>query len=99
MHDFGLLNWTILGGYVVITLILGAIIGKKVTSSAQFALGDKSIPWWAIGISVVSTYVSAMSFLGGPAWSYTEGLSVLAIHLNYPLVIFFYCHRVHAFLL
>ncbi|CAH0536648.1 sodium:solute symporter family transporter [Vibrio marisflavi] len=89
MHDFGLLNWTILGGYVVITLILGAIIGKKVTSSAQFALGDKSIPWWAIGISVVSTYVSAMSFLGGPAWSYTEGLSVLAIHLNYPLVIFF----------
>ena len=89
MHDFGLLNWTILGGYVVLTLILGAVIGKKVTSSAQFALGDKSIPWWAIGISVVSTYVSAMSFLGGPAWSYTEGLSVLAIHLNYPLVIFF----------
>ncbi|MCL9782718.1 sodium/solute symporter [Vibrio sp. S4M6] len=89
MHEFGLLNWMILGGYVVITLSLGAVIGKKVTSSAQFALGDKSIPWWAIGISVVSTYVSAMSFLGGPAWSYTDGLSVLAIHLNYPLVIFF----------
>ncbi|MDF5457219.1 sodium transporter, partial [Vibrio parahaemolyticus] len=31
----------------------------------------------------------AMSFLGGPAWSYKEGLSVIAIHLNYPLVIFF----------
>nr|WP_255526674.1 sodium/solute symporter [Photobacterium sp. BZF1] len=89
MHEFGLLNWTILGGYIVLTLILGAVIGKKVTSAKQFALGDKNIPWWAIGISVVSTYVSAMSFLGGPAWSYTEGLSVIAIHLNYPLVIFF----------
>ncbi|MCW1890644.1 hypothetical protein OK016_21315 [Vibrio chagasii] len=59
-------------------------------SANQFVIGDRNIiPWWAIGISVVCTYVSAMSFLGGPAWSYKEGLSVIAIHLNYPLVIFF----------
>lgn len=89
MHEFGTLNWLILGSYIVLTLILGAVIGKKVTSANQFAQGDKNIPWWAIGISVVCTYVSAMSFLGGPAWSYKEGLSVIAIHLNYPLVIFF----------
>ncbi|MFH0257878.1 sodium/solute symporter [Vibrio rumoiensis] len=89
MHEFGALNWTILGGYIALTLVLGAVIGKRVTSASQFALGDKNIPWWAIGISVVCTYVSAMSFLGGPAWSYKEGLSVIAIHLNYPLVIFF----------
>ncbi|MCG9597686.1 sodium/solute symporter [Vibrio sp. Isolate25] len=89
MHEFGVLNWTILGGYIALTLVLGAVVGKKVTSANQFALGDKNIPWWAIGISVVCTYVSAMSFLGGPAWSYKEGLSVIAIHLNYPLVIFF----------
>ncbi|MGY3686764.1 sodium:solute symporter family transporter [Vibrio coralliilyticus] len=89
MHEFGVLNWTILGGYITLTLLLGAVVGKKVTSASQFALGDKNIPWWAIGISVVCTYVSAMSFLGGPAWSYKEGLSVIAIHLNYPLVIFF----------
>ncbi|UJF17931.1 sodium/solute symporter [Vibrio sp. SS-MA-C1-2] len=89
MYEFGALNWTILGGYIALTLVLGLFIGRKVTSASQFALGDKSIPWWAIGISVVSTYVSAMSFLGGPAWSYKEGLSVIAIHLNYPLVILF----------
>lgn len=89
MYEFGALNWTILGTYIVLTLVMGALIGRRVTSANQFALGDKSIPWWAIGISVVCTYVSAMSFLGGPAWSYKEGLSVIAIHLNYPLVIFF----------
>lgn len=89
MYEFGVLNWSILGSYIALTLILGAFIGKRVTSAKDFALGDKTIPWWAIGISVVCTYVSAMSFLGGPAWSYKEGLSVIAIHLNYPLVIFF----------
>lgn len=36
---------------------------------------------------MVSTYVSALTFLGGPAWAYSDGLSVIAIHLNYPLVI------------
>ncbi|MCK8077535.1 sodium/solute symporter [Vibrio sp. 1CM2L] len=89
MYEFGALNWTILGTYIVLTLVMGALVGRRVTSANQFALGDKNIPWWAIGISVVCTYVSAMSFLGGPAWSYKEGLSVIAIHLNYPLVIFF----------
>lgn len=89
MAEFGTLNWSILVVYVIANLGLGFYLGKKIESANDFFLGDKSIPWWAIGISVVSTYVSALTFLGGPAWSYTEGLSVIAIHLNYPLVIFF----------
>lgn len=89
MGDFGTLNWSILAIYVVANLGLGFYLGGKIESAEDFFLGDRSIPWWAIGISVVSTYVSALTFLGGPAWSYTEGLSVIAIHLNYPLVIFF----------
>ncbi|WP_252179875.1 sodium/solute symporter [Endozoicomonas sp. 4G] len=89
MSEFGTLNWVILVGYIILTLLMGVLVGKRVSSAQQFALGDRKIPWWAIGLSVVCTYVSAMSFLGGPAWSYTEGLSVVAIHLNYPLVIFF----------
>lgn len=89
MAEFGVLNWSILVVYVLANLGLGFMLGKKVESADDFFLGDKSIPWWAIGISVVSTYVSALTFLGGPAWAYTDGLSVIAIHLNYPIVIFF----------
>jgi SSS family solute:Na+ symporter len=47
----------------------------------------------------VATYVSALSFLGAPAWAYSDGLSALAIHLNYPLVIFAVITSVPAFLL
>ena len=88
MNDFGSLNWSILTIYIVANLFLGFFLSKKITSSKDFFVGDKSIPWWAIGVSVVATYVSALTFLGGPAWAYTDGLSVIAIHLNYPLVIF-----------
>ncbi len=88
MAEFGSLNWSILIVYIIANLALGYFLGKKVHSANDFFLGDKSTPWWAIGISVIGTYVSALTFLGGPAWAYTDGLSVIAIHLNYPIVIF-----------
>ena len=87
MTEFGSLNWTILIVYVLANLLLGFVISKKVTTADDFYLGNKQTPWWAIGISVIATYVSALTFLGAPAWAYKDGLSVIAIHLNYPLVI------------
>ncbi|MEM1110433.1 MAG: sodium/solute symporter [Pseudomonadota bacterium] len=87
MAEFGTLNWSILLVYIAVNLYIGYLLGKKVDSADDFFLGDRSTPWWAIGISVLGTYVSALTFLGAPAWAYTDGLSVIAIHLNYPLVI------------
>jgi SSS family solute:Na+ symporter len=88
VKEFGLLNWGVLVAYMLATLAIGFAGGRHVDSAETFYLGRRNIPWWAIGISVVATYVSALTFLGGPAWSYSDGLSVIAIHLNYPLVIF-----------
>ena len=88
MGDFGALNWAILVLYITANLCLGYVLGKRIATDADFYLGGKTTPWWAIGVSVIATYVSALTFLGAPAWSYSEGLSVIAIHLNYPLVIF-----------
>jgi SSS family solute:Na+ symporter len=87
MDKFGGLNWSIISIYLLANLLLGFVLSKKVTTAEDFYIGKKSTPWWAIGISVLATYVSAMTFLGAPAWSYGSGLSVIAIHLNYPLVI------------
>ncbi|MEL6727384.1 MAG: sodium/solute symporter [Pseudomonadota bacterium] len=88
LADFGLLNWAIVAFYLVINLGLGYAMSLRVKSADDYQLGDRSTPWWAIGISVVATYVSALSFLGGPAWAYGDGMAALAIHINYPLVIF-----------
>ncbi len=88
MEQFGALNWTIVLVYVAANLVLGYVLGKRVDTADDYYLGRRTTPWWAIGVSVMATYVSALSFLGAPAWAYTGGMSVLAIHINYPLVIF-----------
>jgi SSS family solute:Na+ symporter len=88
MTNFGTLNWIIVGVYLTGNLLLGWAMSRKIKTAEDYTLGDRSAPWWAIGISVVATYVSALSFLGGPAWAYSDGMAALAIHINYPLVIF-----------
>ncbi|MEM1379616.1 MAG: sodium/solute symporter [Pseudomonadota bacterium] len=88
MAAFGVLNWGIVLAYLAGNLGLGWLLGRNVGTAKEYFLGTGTSPWWAIGISVVATYVSALSFLGGPAWAYGDGMAALAIHINYPLVIF-----------
>ncbi len=88
MGNFGLLNWTILIVYLIGNLIMGMVLSKNIKSAEDYYLGSKTLPWWAIGLSILATYVSAMSFLGGPAWSYGSGLGVMMIQINYPIVVF-----------
>ncbi len=70
------------------TLLLGYFLSKRVETAEHYYLGQRTTPWWAIGISVVATYFGALTFLGGPAWSYAEGFSVIFIHINYPIAVF-----------
>jgi SSS family solute:Na+ symporter len=88
MADFGILNWAIVIVYLLATLAIGLIASRGVDSASEFQLGTRNLPWWALGISVIATYVSALSFLGAPAWAYGDGMAALAIHMNYPLVVF-----------
>lgn len=66
---------------------MGLWLTKKIHSADDFFSAGRTMPWWAVGLSILATYVSALSLLGGPAWSYTEGLGVALIHINYPLVV------------
>ena len=88
MESFGALNWGIVIVYLLGNLLLGWFMSRKISTAEDYYIGDRSSPWWAIGISVIATYVSALSFLGGPAWAYGDGMAALAIHINYPIVIF-----------
>jgi solute:Na+ symporter, SSS family len=87
MTEFGVLNCTIVAAFVATNLLMGWRLSRRVTNVREFHVGTAGTPWWAIGLSVMATYVSALSFLGAPAWAYSDGLSALAIHLNYPIVI------------
>lgn len=68
--------------------MLGFLLSKRVETDQDYYIGRRTTPWWVIGLSVVATYFGALTFLGGPAWSYKDGFSVIFIHINYPVAIF-----------
>ena len=88
MRDFGLLNWSVIGIYILSILVMGVFLSRHVKTANHYFLGDRTMPWWAIGVSVIATYFGALTFLGGPAWAYQEGFSVVLIHVNYPIAVF-----------
>lgn len=80
------LDWGVLIFYFVFTIGLGAVIGKKTESASDFFTGGRDFKWWAIGLSVMATQISAITFIGAPGWAYEHGLKPLVLNLNIPVV-------------
>ncbi len=54
------IDWAIIAGFFILTLIIGAIVSKKSGSSAsEFFLSGRNMPWWLLGVSMVATTFSA----------------------------------------
>ncbi|MDP6636886.1 MAG: sodium:solute symporter [Phycisphaerae bacterium] len=92
--DFGVLNWAVLGGYLLAILLMGVYFSRREKSTNDFFLAGRRIPWWAAGLSIVGTGLSAITFMGFPAKAYAGNwihfTGNLVPILIVPIVILFY---------
>ena len=69
--NFGWLNWTILILYLAGMLGMGIYFMRKEKGANDFFKGGGRIPWWAAGISIYATMLSAITYMTIPAKAYT----------------------------
>ncbi|PIE49206.1 MAG: sodium transporter [Flavobacteriales bacterium] len=75
-QPFGVVNYTVLALYLLVSLLIGVYFSKKQKSTDDYFVGGGRIPWWASGLSVFGTLLSAITFMAIPAkafltdWSY-----------------------------
>ncbi len=69
--DFGWLNWTVLVLYLVGMLGMGIYFMRKENGADDFFKGGGRIPWWAAGISIYATMLSAITYMTIPAKAYS----------------------------
>ena len=69
--NFGWLNWTVLAIYLVAMLGMGFYFMRKEKGANDFFKGGGKIPWWAAGISIYATMLSAITYMTIPAKAYT----------------------------
>jgi len=74
MASFGTTGYLVLVVYMVATVLLGLSFAGKQKNLEGYFLAGRAAPWWAVGISVVSCDLSAVSYMGAPAWTYYEDL-------------------------
>ena len=92
--SFGWLNWTVLGGYLLAILLMGLYFSRREKSTDDFFLAGRRIPWWAAGLSIVGTGLSAITFMSHPTKAYlgdwTHLTGNLVPILIIPIVVLFY---------
>ena len=69
--NFGWLNWTVLVIYLAAMLGMGFYFMRKEKGANDFFKGGGKIPWWAAGISIYATMLSAITYMTIPAKAYT----------------------------
>lgn len=89
--SFGWLNWTVLGLYLLGMLGLGYYFMLRESSSEDFFKGGGRIPWWAAGISIYATMLSAITYMAIPAkayatdWTYYPMLVTILV-VSFPVI-------------
>lgn len=88
---FGWLNWTVLIAYLIGMLLLGFYFMHKESGADDFFKGGGRIPWWAAGISIYATMLSAITYMAYPAkafatdWTYYPMLVTILL-VSFPVI-------------
>ena len=70
----GPIDYTIIIIYLVGTVVFGAYIGRKIKSGKDYFLAGRSLPWWAIGMSLVVSDIGAVDMVGIAGSAYLYGI-------------------------
>ena len=79
---FTLLDWIVLAAYLLLSVAIGLWVSRGNKNLKEYMLGGGSIPWVAVGISLIATSVSATTFLGAPADVYGDNMTFLMFQIG-----------------
>src|SRR5688572_12019315 len=98
------LDWLVVLAYLVWIVHDGLKRTKDADKVDGYFLANRSLPWWAVGLSVMATQLSAITLVGTTGQAYADGMRFVQFYFGLPiamiilsatLVPFFYRARVY----
>lgn len=80
-----LLDWLVLGGTVAFIVLYGTWKTRSNKNIESYLRGDNSMKWWMIGVSIMATQASAVTFLSVPGQAVEDGMRFLQFYFGLPL--------------
>jgi len=85
------LDWIVVGAYLTYIVWDGIRLTKKSRSAEGYFLANRSLPWWAVGLSVMATQLSAITLVGTTGQAYDDGMRFLQFYYGLPLAMIILC--------
>jgi len=80
-----LIDWIVLFGTLLFIVLYGAWRTKETKNIEGYLKGDNNLKWWMIGISIMATQASAVTFLSTPGQAMDDGMRFLQFYFGLPL--------------
>src|ERR1700747_431260 len=78
-------DWAVVVAYVVWIVYDGLKRSKGTDKVAGYFLANRSLPWWAVGLSVMATQMSAVTLVGTTGQAYATGLRFVQFYFGLPI--------------
>ena len=85
------LDWIILLGTLGFIVCYGAWKNRKNESITDYLKGGNSARWWTIGLSVMATQASAITFLSTPGQAFHDGMGFVQFYFGLPFAVIIIC--------
>lgn len=79
------IDWIVMIAVLVGIVAYGVIKTRKVNNMKSYLMGDKDLKWWTIGLSIMATQASAITFLSTPGQAYDAGMGFAQFYFGLPI--------------
>jgi Na+/proline symporter len=80
-----LLDWVVVSAYLVWIVVDGLKRTKGASEIQGYLLANRSLPWWAVGLSVMATQLSAITLVGTTGQAYADGMRFIQFYFGLPI--------------
>jgi SSS family transporter len=79
------LDWIVLFGWLLFLISYGLWRGRGSDTVNKFLLAGKTMPWYAMGLSIMATQASAITFISTTGQSYMDGMRFVQFYFGLPV--------------
>jgi len=84
-------DWLVLSLTLLSIVLYGTWKSRGTKNLDAYLLADKKLPWYQVGLSVMATQASAITFLSAPGQSFNDGLRFIQFYFGLPLAMIVLC--------
>jgi SSS family transporter len=81
--NFSVIDYIIVAVYLVGVVVFGIITSGKQKNTKDYFLGGKELSWWAVGLSIVASETSTLTFISIPGLAYKSNMMFLQLVFGY----------------